>query len=399
VSYSIKVNKVSKKFRLYDQRYTSLKERVIRLGKIPHREFYALNNVDFSVSEGESIGILGRNGSGKSTLLKCIAGILRPSEGEVRVRGRLAAMLELGAGFHPELSGRDNIFLNGSLLGFSKKDIQRKFDEIVAFSELSKFIDTQVKHYSSGMFARLGFAVAINVEPDVLLIDEVLAVGDEAFQAKCIEAVKNFQKQGKTIVLVTHAPDLVRANTTRALVLNEGVLISDATPGESIKVFREELIALDTEKNDQKTKKDDESVWQKIKIKHCQIEALKLGASIDSSSGLKVIYDYESELQGQPAIVSIELHDLHGNLIFSIDSGDLEEEIYIENNGRIIFEFSSMPLLDGVFSISLQIKAKATGEILAWRDSVEKFEVLNRSKKRGLVDLEVKLIHARMDSY
>lgn len=393
MSYSIEVNKVSKKFRLYDQRYTSLKERVIRLGKIPHREFYALKDIDFEIQEGESVGILGRNGSGKSTLLKCIAGILRPSQGEIRVKGRLAAMLELGAGFHPELSGRDNIFLNGSLLGFSKKDIERKFDAIVAFSELSKFIDTQVKHYSSGMFARLGFAVAINVEPDILLIDEVLAVGDEAFQAKCIEAVKGFRKEGKTIVIVTHAPDLVRANTSRALVLNNGYLVSDASPGESIKIFREELVASESEVLGGGGEKVSYHTSQKVRIISCEIEALKLGPTIDSSSGLKIIYGYESDYVGRNVIVSIEIHDTTGNMIFSIDSEDLEQDIKLDSSGRIIFELSSLPLLDGTFYISLQIKAQDSGEILCWRESIDNFEVLNKSKKRGLVDIDLKLFH------
>ena len=187
MAVAIEIKDISKQFRLYNEKHTSLKERVIHGGKMPFTPFWALKDVNVDVVQGETFGILGRNGSGKSTLLKCVAGIIKPTSGEIRVRGSLAAMLELGAGFQPDLSGRDNIFLNGSLLGLSAREIEKRFDDIVAFAELEDFIDNQVKFYSSGMYVRLGFAVAVNVEPDVLLVDEVLAVGDAAFQRKCLD--------------------------------------------------------------------------------------------------------------------------------------------------------------------------------------------------------------------
>ncbi|MCB0985894.1 MAG: ABC transporter ATP-binding protein, partial [Ilumatobacter sp.] len=154
---------------------------------------------------GETLGILGHNGSGKSTLLKCISGILKPTTGTIRIRGRIASLLELGAGFHPELTGRENVFINAAFLGISRAEIARRFDDIVDFAELHEFIDEPVKHYSSGMYVRLGFAVAINLDPDILLVDEVLAVGDEVFQRKCLDRVRQFQQEGRTIVVVTHA--------------------------------------------------------------------------------------------------------------------------------------------------------------------------------------------------
>ena len=180
---------------------------------MPFEDFWALRDIEFEVPTGETVGILGRNGSGKSTLLKCVAGILQPTSGQIVVRGHLAAMLELGAGFQPELSGRDNIFLNASLLGLPRREIERRFDEIVAFAELEEFIDNQVRFYSSGMYIRLGFAVAVNVEPDVLLIDEVLAVGDERFQQKCLDRVHEFQTRGaddrgRVALRGCHAPGL-----------------------------------------------------------------------------------------------------------------------------------------------------------------------------------------------
>ena len=179
---AIVIDDVTKIFKLYREKAKSAKERVIRAGRNPYTPFYALRDISLEIAEGETLALLGHNGSGKSTLLKCVAGTLRPTSGRITTRGRLAALLELGAGFHPDLTGRENVFLNGSILGFSKGQVERIFDDIVEFSELSEFIDMQVKHYSSGMYARLGFAVAINVEPDVLLVDEVLSVGDEAFQ-------------------------------------------------------------------------------------------------------------------------------------------------------------------------------------------------------------------------
>ena len=170
---------------------------MIHFGRIPYEDFVALDDIDFDVEEGTTVGILGHNGSGKSTLLKCVAGILQPNDGRDRARAAaLAALLELGAGFHPELTGRENIYMNASILGLSKRDIDEVFDEIVAFSELEKFIDMQVRHYSSGMYVRLGFAVAVNVDPDILLVDEVLSVGDEAFQRKCLERVDAVPARG-----------------------------------------------------------------------------------------------------------------------------------------------------------------------------------------------------------
>ncbi len=246
---AIEVKDISKQFRLYNEKHTSLKERVLHGGKMPFTPFWALRDVNLDINQGETFGILGRNGCGKSTLLKCVAGILKPTSGEIRVRGSLAAMLELGAGFQPDLSGRDNIFLNGSLLGLSRSDIEKRFDDIVEFAELEAFIDNQVKFYSSGMYVRLGFAVAINVEPDVLLVDEVLSVGDAAFQRKCLDHVKKIQREGRTIVVVSHSPDTIRQNCERAVVMNHGQVITVDEPGEAIRVYMADLLGVGTLEN------------------------------------------------------------------------------------------------------------------------------------------------------
>ena len=225
----IRARGVSKSFR-GSARATSFKERVLKLGHGTGERFYALRDVTLDVSAGHSVGLIGPNGSGKSTLLKILTGILRPSAGEVQVRGRVSSLLELGAGFNGELSGRDNVYLNASLLGLSRKETDGLFDSIVAFSELEDFIDNPVKHYSSGMYVRLGFAVAVHVDPDILLVDEVLAVGDEAFAKKCLDKIGEFQREGRTILFVTHSLDLVDQICDRGVVLDHGRVVFDGDP-------------------------------------------------------------------------------------------------------------------------------------------------------------------------
>jgi ABC-type polysaccharide/polyol phosphate transport system ATPase subunit len=211
MSAAVTVDGVSKRFRLYQERNQSLKATLMRRGRSRYREHWALRDVSVEIPAGTTFGFIGENGSGKSTLLKCIAKILRPEQGQISVEGKVSALLELGAGFHPELSGRENVYLNGSILGLNRKELDRKFDDIVAFAGLERFIDSPVKNYSSGMYVRLGFAVAINVDPDVLLVDEVLAVGDEQFQRKCNEKFFQLKAAGITIVIVTHDLGSVRS--------------------------------------------------------------------------------------------------------------------------------------------------------------------------------------------
>jgi ABC-2 type transport system ATP-binding protein len=207
---AVTVDDVSKRFRLYHEQNRSLKIALMRRRRASFEEFWALRHVDLEVPKGETFGLVGENGSGKSTLLKCMARILRPDEGRIGVEGKVSALLELGAGFHPELTGRENVHLNASILGLSRREVDRRFDEIVGFAGLERFIDTPVKNYSSGMYVRLGFSVAINVDPDVLLVDEVLAVGDEQFQRRCYERFADLKNKGRTIVVVSHALGLVR---------------------------------------------------------------------------------------------------------------------------------------------------------------------------------------------
>ncbi|MBZ4487081.1 ABC transporter ATP-binding protein [Microbacterium sp. cx-55] len=201
-------------------------------------DFHALDGVSFSIGEGESVALLGFNGSGKSTMLKLISGVLRPDKGAVLTRGRVAGLIEVGAGFHPDLSGRENIFLNAAILGMSRRETQERYDEIVAFSEIEKFIDTEVKHYSSGMFLRLAFSVAIHTEVDILLIDEILSVGDEPFQQKCLARIRELHAAGKTLVVVSHDLDMVSALCNRGVLLRDGELVFDGPSHEAVAMMR-----------------------------------------------------------------------------------------------------------------------------------------------------------------
>ncbi len=233
---AIEVINISKVYRKYARKkqFATLKSALLKGSLIrdlqPDETFPALRGVSFNVPKGCTYGVIGRNGSGKSTLLKCVAGITRPNEGRVVVDGRISALIELGAGFHPEISGRENVFINGIMLGLSKREVHRRFDEIVEFAELKDFIDAPVKTYSSGMYMRLGFAVAIHVDPDVLLIDEVLAVGDQGFTVKCLDKFSEFRRRNKTILLVTHSLDLVEKFCDRALWLDKGKTLAEGEP-------------------------------------------------------------------------------------------------------------------------------------------------------------------------
>jgi ABC-type polysaccharide/polyol phosphate transport system ATPase subunit len=240
---AISVRDVHKTYRRYGRRkhFATLKSALLSGNLLrdlrPDEAFQALRGVTFDVAAGRTFGIVGRNGSGKSTILKLIAGIGKPTSGAVIVDGRVSALIELGAGFHPEISGRENVYINGMMIGLSKKEIARRFDDIVSFAELADFIDAPVKTYSSGMYVRLGFAVAINVDPDVLLVDEVLAVGDEAFTHKCLDKFADFKRRGKTILIVTHQLDLVQRFCDEALWLDQGVVRTEGDPKRVIDAY------------------------------------------------------------------------------------------------------------------------------------------------------------------
>ena len=236
---AIQFQRVSKRFQL--QEGTTLRDFLpaVLKGQGWSEPFYALRDVTFSIARGETVGIIGRNGSGKSTILKLIAGVMAPTAGDVRVSGRVSPLIELGAGFHPDLTGRENIFLNACILGMSGKEVRERFGDIVNFAELWDFIDTPIKRYSSGMYVRLGFAVAIHSHPEILLVDEVLAVGDAHFQEKCLAKMQEFRSQDVTIVVVSHSMELVEQFCQRAMLIDGGRLVDEGAPREVIPRYLE----------------------------------------------------------------------------------------------------------------------------------------------------------------
>ncbi|MCI4658397.1 ABC transporter ATP-binding protein [Cryobacterium zhongshanensis] len=249
----VKVNDVSKRYVI--RKDNSVKERLLNFNRAAKfkEDFFALRHVDLQIDAGTTIGLIGPNGSGKSTLLKAIGGIIQPTTGSVQRRGQMAALLELGAGFHPDLTGRENVYLNASVMGLSRVQTASHFEEILEFSGIGEFIDTQVKFYSSGMYVRLAFAVAVHVDPDLLLIDEVLAVGDEAFQKKCLDKIRTFQEEGRTIVLVSHTLSQITSMCSRAIVLARGSVVFDGDPFDAVSVLRSGFatsVELDSRKDD-----------------------------------------------------------------------------------------------------------------------------------------------------
>lgn len=242
---AVKIRNVSKKYRIYHEKNLNLKYAFLNFlsGKKSsyYDEFWALKEISLDVKKGEALGIIGENGSGKSTLLKLMAGIIYPDHGEITVNGQIAALIEIGAGFHSELSGKENIYVNASILGFSKKEIEANMEKIIAFSGLEKFIDNPIKTYSSGMYVRLGFSIAVHVNPDILLIDEILAVGDENFQKKCLQKIKSFKDKGKTIVLVSHDLLAVEKMCDRVVLLDNGLVKAEGQPVDVISTYHKIL--------------------------------------------------------------------------------------------------------------------------------------------------------------
>lgn len=255
---AIKVSHLSKVYKLYDRPMDRLKDSLGLAKKQVFKEHYALSDVDMEVKKGETVGIIGTNGSGKSTILKIITGVLNPTEGEVTVNGRISALLELGAGFNQEYTGIENIYLNGTMIGFSKEEIDARLDDIVSFADIGDFINQPVKSYSSGMFVRLAFAVAINIDPEILIVDEALSVGDVFFQNKCYHKFEEFKEQGKTILFVSHDLGSISKYCDRVILLNRGVKKAEGSPQEMVDLYKKIMVGLD----DDDTKETDENSSQ-----------------------------------------------------------------------------------------------------------------------------------------
>lgn len=371
---SIEIDSVTKVFRVHSEQARSLKERFISMGRAHVVEFPALSDVSFEVAEGSTVGLLGHNGSGKSTLLKCVAGTLRPTRGSIRYEGRLAALLELGAGFHPELTGRENIYLSGSILGMSAREVDRIFDDVVAFAELDAFIDQQVKYYSSGMFARLGFAMAVNVEPEILLIDEVLAVGDEAFARKCLARIDQFQRAGTTILFVSHAVDLARQLCDRIAVLDAGRLVAFAEPDEAVRRYRESLRArgLAAVGEDGALRPTGE-----VRLVGVDVVGADPGRGhVMPDEPLRIRSRWFTEQDLEDYVVALAIHDERGTVVHSTNTQVLgAEHPVVRGEFDVVFETARVPLLFGTYDISLGVHTRDGGYLYAQEDVVSSFDV------------------------
>lgn len=416
MSNAIEIRDVSKRFRLYHEQFTSLKERVLHGGRVPYEDFWALENVSLEVTDGQTFGLLGHNGSGKSTLLKCIAGIIQPTSGEIVTRGRVAALLELGAGFHPEMSGRENIYLNASLLGLPRKYVDERFDDIVGFAELEPFIDNQVKYYSSGMYVRLGFAVAVHMDPDILIVDEVLAVGDELFQRKCLEKVKQFQRDGRTIVVVTHSPDMVRQVCDRAAVLDHGHLVGIGTPGEAVRSFREhllrrqaydesaafgELLNLAEDGGALASSETDNSpiAFHSRREDGLRITGVELHHPRESErrhllpgEPLQIVVRYQAERDYEDVMPGFAVYDQEGHYLFGANSKMLSCDAAVRaGQGRFVFDIESIPLLDGDYPVTIGVLTHDEYTVYDWHEQQYSFSVMNPTDEIGLIAVKARM--------
>ena len=355
---AVVVDDVSKVFRLYHERNQSLKAAMMRRGRAKYTELQALDHVSFTVPKGKTFGIIGHNGSGKSTMLKCLARILRPDTGTVSTFGKVSALLELGAGFHPELSGRDNVYLNGSILGLTRKQIDARYDEIVSFafadSGQEDRIDTPVKNYSSGMYVKLGFSVAINVDPDLLLVDEVLTVGDEAFQRKCADKFLELKDSGKTVVIVSHALGTVRDLCDEVALLDHGKLIAIGTPDEVIDTY---MGGVETN-----VRRDGEygSRWGEGGAEINRIEVLNAGFEpaerLHVGQGVVFRIHYSCEEPIKRPVFKIEFHTPNGMTV-AAGNTRFHDRVpdMLEGHGAIEYRVPRFMLVPGRYDISLTL--------------------------------------------
>jgi ABC-type polysaccharide/polyol phosphate transport system ATPase subunit len=370
----VRADEVWKMFRLYHERNQSLKSAVMRRGRAKYEDFWALRDVSFEVESGTTFGLVGHNGSGKSTMLKTLAKILRPDRGAVEVEGKVSALLELGAGFHPELTGRENVYLNGAILGLSKRELDRRFDDIVAFAGLERFIDSPVKNYSSGMYVRLGFSVAINVDPDVLLIDEVLAVGDEEFQRKCLERVADLRSAGKTIVVVTHSMQTVRTLCDAALWLEAGEVRAFGDAGDVADAYLGQVQVDLQELEDA----DPDSRWSKLRI--TGVELLDAaGAPTDrvaTGDAVTFLMHYEAVEPVRNPVFSFAVSTPDGMLVSGPNTKEARVSVdKVEGEGTVDLRVDRLLLLLGNYDVTVECTNESVTHSYDRRAKALRFDV------------------------
>jgi ABC-type polysaccharide/polyol phosphate transport system ATPase subunit len=365
----VRLDRVTKCYYLSHEQYPTLKERILRWGarRVRSEEFLALREVSLDVHSGEILGIIGDNGSGKSTLLKVVAGITDPTSGTLTVRGSIASLLEVGVGFHPDLTGRENIFLSGALLGIPEATLKARVNDIIDFSGIGKFIDTPVKHYSSGMFLRLGFAVGAYVEPDILLVDEILAVGDQLFQRKCVGHLRQIAASGKTVILVSHDLDVLLALCTRAVVMDRGEIIGQGHPYEMIGLYRQHLFELSRAAGI--APPPEVSLQNRFGDMRARITDVKMYDKegneryvFDTGDWVRVDLHYHSPEEYPDPVFGISIHDDDDNALITtgthIIRGDLPA---LRGTGICRFVIEELNLLEGYYSLSVALTQRDAG--------------------------------------
>lgn len=404
----IEFNNVSKRFTLHHDRRNTIQERIAGLlrPRGSGETFWALRDVSFNIARGESLGLVGHNGAGKSTALKLMTRILEPTSGAVRMRGRVAALLELGSGFHPDLSGRDNVFLNGSLMGLGRRQMQARMAEIIDFSEIGDFIDMEVKHYSSGMYTRLAFAVATMVDPDILLTDEVLAVGDEAFQRKCMERIYQFREVGKTIVFVSHALETVRQLCDRAVWLDRGKARMVGPANEVISAYLEETNAREEEARRREAgeppAEQDELRWRhgSREVEICGVELLGGGGARQelfyTGEPLTIRMHYDAHIPLEQPQFGLAIYHVSGAHLSGPNNNFAGAPIArIAGRGTVDYTIDRLPLLPGRYRLTVAVH-NATG-LITYDHHEQHYEFTVRSRalqtSYGMVEIPARWQH------
>ena len=392
---AVRFDGVSKRFTLHRERARSFQELALSLFRRrsgSREEFWAVRDVGFVVEQGETVGIIGPNGAGKSTVLKLISRIVEPTAGQVEVNGRVGALLELGAGFHPDLTGRENVYLNGSIMGLSRAQVRRRLDEIIAFAELEHFIDVPVKHYSSGMYVRLGFSVAVHTDPEILLVDEVLAVGDAAFQRKCLDRINGLRRQGVTILFVSHSAETVRAICPRVLWIDNGRLVSDGS-AESV-VARYLTHSWAAEEGSLGPEAGDDRHWGSGEVRIVGVRLLD-GCGQEKrlfqvGESLAVKMRYHAERRVERPVFGLGIHRLDGTHISGPNTHFAGLDIpAIEGEGDVLYRVDHLPLMEGTYLLSVSAVNQTDTVTYDYHDRLYTFRVrqAGRGERYGLVSL------------
>jgi ABC-2 type transport system ATP-binding protein len=386
---TIVAENVSRRFRVYPQRHVTLKEAIVRRRHLRPVEVWALRDVSFRIEPGESVGFMGRNGSGKTTLLRLLAGVFRPTSGRLAVTGQVGSLLELGAGFHHDFTGRDNIYLSASIYGLRKQEVDRRFDSIVEFSELERFIDLPVRTYSAGMYMRLGFSIAVNVDAEVLLLDEVFAVGDEAFQRKCIDRILEFKRQGKTIAFVSHSGAALERMCDRGVLLRQGLVEYDGETGEAIRRYQE-LLA-DEEDPAERAAGLQEWGTGEARVSDVRLENAAGEIHDDFMPGDHVVLRLRVEKREaiDPPWLAIELRDITGGLLSRAeqDLGELGWDRGGED-ADVRFDIQRLPLVEGRFQFNVSLTDGARTRRYHSVEKAAEFSVIPQGEAHGFVLFE-----------